>query len=84
MNSVTNRLPKGQFSRLANLAYPVHESVIAKPGQRNLPELITRFPGKGNGMKVFRKTWPEDSYWLIMHTHMTTARTARLYGLKYW
>ena len=28
------------------------------PGQHNLIELITRYPGYGVGFKAVRKTWP--------------------------
>ena len=32
-------------------------------GQKNLIELISRYPGFGRGFKVFKKTWPENSYY---------------------
>lgn len=34
-------------------------------GQNNLIELISRYPGNGQGFKVHRKTWPENCYWQL-------------------
>ena len=45
--------------------------------------MVTRFPGKGKGMKVFRKTWPENTYWQVMHVEMTSEKTAKFFGIKY-
>jgi hypothetical protein len=38
-----------------------HQSIGS--GQKNLIELISRYPGYGKGFKVFKKTWPENSYY---------------------
>jgi len=65
-------------------AYPLPSSVKPRPGAHNLPELVTRFPDNGKGMKAFRKSWPADSYWLLMHINITSNKTARLYGIQYW
>ena len=35
-------------------------------------------------MKVYKKCWPENSYWHVYHTKMTGTKTGRLYGIKYW
>jgi hypothetical protein len=43
-------------------------------GQKNLIELISRYPGHGLGFKVHRKTWPEDSYWLIKDVHLFVSK----------
>ena len=64
--------------------YPIDAAVKAKPGERNLVELIGRFPQNGKGMKVFKKTWPDDCYWLIYDVKMRSAQSARMYGLHYW
>ena len=72
------------FIKAALQKYPLHEAVGAKPGQRNLIEMVTRFPKQGTGMKVFKKTWPEDCYWEIYYAHMRSVKTGRLYGIKYW
>jgi small subunit ribosomal protein S34 len=58
--------------------------VSAKPGQRNLVELISRFPKQGAGIKVFKKTWPENCYWHVFYTKMSTDKAGRMYGIKYW
>ena len=34
-------------------------------------------------MKVFRKTWPENTYWHIMHVQMTSDKSAKFFGIKY-
>ena len=39
-------------------------------GQRSLIELISRYPGHGVGFKVFKKTWPEGSFWHVRHVEM--------------
>jgi hypothetical protein len=40
-----------------------HQSIGS--GQHNLVELISRYPGFGQGFKVFKKTWPADCYWHV-------------------
>lgn len=45
-----------------------HQSIGS--GQRNLIELISRYPGFGQGFKVHRKTWPEDSYIEVKDVHL--------------
>ena len=40
------------------------------PGQKNLIELIARYPGQGQGFKVFKKTWSEDHFFHIKRVHM--------------
>jgi len=39
------------------------ETIKAKPGQLNIIEMVTRFPKNGLGVKIYKKTWPENSYW---------------------
>ena len=63
---------------------PVAEGVLAKPGQRNLIEMVGQYPKRGVGMKVFRKTWPDESYWLIMRSEAKPNKNLRLYGVQYW
>ena len=72
--------------RKALLKYPQLDSVkdSSRTGQRNLIELLMRFPKNGKGMRVYRKSWPENCYWQIWSTHMTSEKTARIYGVKYW
>ena len=61
----------------------MNKAVTAKPGELNLCEMITRYPKKGLGMKVWRKTWDEKNYWLIYRVYMVGPKNARLFGLKY-
>ena len=56
----------------------------SKTGQRNLIELISRFPSKGVGMQVYRKGWPEDCYWKIWEVQKGKQGQHRIYGVKYW
>ena len=46
--------------------------------------MISRFPQQGAGMKVFKKTWPENCYWEVYYAKMSSQKAGRLYGLKYW
>ena len=39
-------------------------------GQRNLIELISRYPGFGQGFKIHKKTWPENSYIEVKDVHL--------------
>ena len=43
--------------------FPMKETIKAKPGQLNIIEMVTRFPKNGLGVKIYKKTWPENSYW---------------------
>jgi hypothetical protein len=46
--------------------YPMTEkSESVKSGQYNLFDMLSRFPKNGQGMKVYKKTWPENCYWQI-------------------
>ena len=45
-----------------------HRSLGA--GQRNLIELISRYPGQGLGFKVFKKTWHEGSFFHVKRVDM--------------
>ena len=80
-----SQIIKSQFIKRALLKNPINENLIkAQHGERSLAELISRFPKKGKGMKVWKKTWPENSYYHIMHVHQNTPKTYRYYGVKYW
>ena len=43
--------------------FPMKETVKAKPGQFSIVEMVSRFPKNGLGVKIYKKTWPENSYW---------------------
>lgn len=45
-----------------------HQSIGS--GQKNLIELISRYPGFGQGFRVFKKTWPVNSYYHIRQVHL--------------
>ena len=45
--------------------------------------MIMRFPKHGLGMKVWRKTWADNNYFLIKHVEMSSKKSARMYGLKF-
>lgn len=77
-------LTSPEFARLASQTYPLHPSIKLRPGAQNLMEMVCRFPKKGKGMKAYRKSWPEDCYWLLMHCKVTQNHTHRLYGIQYW
>lgn len=34
-------------------------------GTKNLVELISRYPGHGEGFKVYRKFWPENCFYHV-------------------
>ena len=60
------------------------DAVTSKPSQRNLFELVMRFPKNGKGMKAYRRHWPENSYWEIWSVKPTSEKSARMTGVKYW
>ena len=35
-------------------------------------------------MKVYKKTWPANSYWLIMYAQMKTDKNVSFYGINFW
>jgi hypothetical protein len=37
--------------------------------QKNLVEMLSRFPGGGQGFKVYRKTWPANMHYIIHHAN---------------
>ena len=43
--------------------FAIKETVKAKPGQFSIVEMVSRFPKNGLGVKIYKKTWPENSYW---------------------
>mmetsp|Transcript_37154 Transcript_37154/g.48863 ORF Transcript_37154/g.48863 Transcript_37154/m.48863 type:complete len:129 (+) Transcript_37154:15-401(+) len=52
-------------------------------GQRNLIELISRYPSYGMGFKVFKKTWHEGCFWHVKKVDMFNGRYGRLWGYRY-
>lgn len=36
---------------------------------RSLLEILSRFPGGGQGFKVYRKTWPKGMYYNVTHVN---------------
>ena len=46
--------------------------------------MLSRFPRRGLGMKVFRKTWPENCFWEVHYDVLKKNKPAKLYGIKFW
>ena len=44
-------------------------------GQRNLIELISRYPGQGTGFKVFKKTWNEGHFYHVKDVQMFVSKS---------
>ena len=83
MNTPKHVVDKADFIRKALAKYPVHQTITSKSNQRNLPEMISRYPKYGKGFKVFKKTWPEDHFWQIYHVVPGTKKSAKIYGIMY-
>ena len=47
-------------------------------GQKNLIELISRYPGQGLNFKVFRKTWHEGTFFHIKRVELFVSGPAIL------
>ena len=45
-------------------------------GQRNLIELVSRYPSYGQGFKVFKKTWHEGSFFHVRRVEMFVSTPA--------
>ena len=75
---------KNEIRRAAQFKFPLLDTVKSKPGQRNLQEMIGQFPKQGKDMKIFKKYWPDNSYYKIYHIQRNQADSDRYYGLKYW
>ena len=73
-----------KLMQLMRSKYPLPAAVTSKASERNLYELVKRFPKNGKGMKAYRRHWPEGSYWEIWNIKPTSDKTARMYGVKYW
>jgi len=53
-------------------------------GQRNIVELISKYPGYGKDFKIFRSSWPENSFIHIKRVELFSGRFGRMRGVKYW
>ena len=67
MNTFVPKRFQSEFVKAALNRYPRNPAITSTKADLNLTELIGRFPKNGNGFKVFKKTWPEKTYWKIMH-----------------
>ena len=47
-------------------------------GQKNLVELISRYPNFGQGFKVYKKTWPENCYYKLTNVHLFVSTLVRV------
>lgn len=44
-------------------------------GQRNLVELISRYPGFGSSFKVMRNSWPEGAFYHVNRVKLQVGNT---------
>lgn len=41
-----------------------------KIANKNLIEMISRYPGQGKGFKVYSKWWPENTFYQVRDVHL--------------
>ena len=51
--------------------------------QKNLVEMLSRYPGYGTGFKVYRKWWPEGMFYHVRSVNLLSTRYGRLSGILY-
>lgn len=51
---------------------------------KNLIEMAGSKPNDGIGMKFFRKTWPENSYFQLTRIEFYDCRHGKAWGIKTW
>ena len=84
MSTAQKAISRAEMLKLSLLKYPINpETVKARPGQRNLHELIRHFPGQGKNMRVFRKDWPENTYYHIQYVRVGKQNNPKYYAVKY-
>lgn len=57
-----------------------HQKIVDK----SLIEQVTGYPSQGLGFRVWRRTWPPNSFWDVKDVKIKTARHGRLYGVLTW
>jgi hypothetical protein len=50
---------------------------------KNLIEMLSRYPGYGQGFKVYRKWWPQNMFFHVRNVHLFAPRYGRLQGILY-
>lgn len=50
---------------------------------KNLLEMLSRFPGGGIGFKVYRKTWPPGMFYQVSHVNYKSPRFGNVFGNLY-
>lgn len=50
---------------------------------KNLMEMLTRYPGYGVGYKVSRKWWPAGHFYHVKNVELYSARYGKLWGILY-
>ena len=50
---------------------------------KNLIEMMTRYPGYGVGYKVQRKWWPAGTFYHIKNVELYSSRYGKLWGILY-
>ena len=53
-------------------------------GQRNLVELVSRYPGQGLHFKVYKKTWQEDSFFHVRRIQMFVSIATAVFRPERW
>ena len=51
--------------------------------QKNLIEMLTGYPGYGEGFKVYHKFWPQGSFYHVKQVHLYGPRFGRIFGVLY-
>jgi hypothetical protein len=51
---------------------------------KNLIEMVDENKAKGIGMKVWRKTWPENSYFIVTRVNYKNMRVGDAWGMLTW
>lgn len=51
---------------------------------KNLIEMAGNHPSQGVGMKFWRKTWPENSYYIVTKVTFDDARHGKVWGIRTW
>ncbi|KRX11202.1 hypothetical protein PPERSA_07727 [Pseudocohnilembus persalinus] len=51
---------------------------------KNLYEICHIYPNKGKEFKFWRKTWPENSYWVLKDVNTKDPGHGKAYGILYW
>ena len=51
--------------------------------QKNLVEMLSKYPGHGEGFKVYRKWWPQNMFFHVKQVDLYSARYGKINGILY-